>query len=176
MFAGCKAGCDVIIEIVYVFTINYVLFVVCTVCIKCLFVYNFAAPSVPLYSKFLLITFIVRYIIILKFKKSNTWCDIISNYHVVLKTIVKFIKFLYFLFLFPRGEDPCDVDRNILDVARRLDTYGITLYPCRVGHIQFVLGQLGIFAYYMHISSTHAFHYNIVLFFILFAGTRQCSA
>ena len=31
-----------------------------------------------------------------------------------------------------RGEDPADVDRNILDVARRLDTYGITLYPCRV--------------------------------------------
>ncbi|XP_028405562.1 FERM, ARHGEF and pleckstrin domain-containing protein 1-like [Dendronephthya gigantea] len=30
-----------------------------------------------------------------------------------------------------KGEDPSDVDRNILDVARRLDTYGITLYPCR---------------------------------------------
>jgi hypothetical protein len=33
---------------------------------------------------------------------------------------------------FDRREDPADVDRNILDVARRLDTYGITLYPCRV--------------------------------------------
>ncbi|XP_046851919.1 FERM, ARHGEF and pleckstrin domain-containing protein 2-like [Xenia sp. Carnegie-2017] len=30
-----------------------------------------------------------------------------------------------------KGESPADVDRNILDVARRLDTYGITLYPCK---------------------------------------------
>ena len=39
-----------------------------------------------------------------------------------------------------RGEDPADVDRNILDVARRLDTYGVTLYPCRVSCEVFLAG------------------------------------
>ena len=32
-----------------------------------------------------------------------------------------------------RGENPADADHNMLEIARQLDMYGITLYPAKDG-------------------------------------------
>lgn len=43
---------------------------------------------------------------------------------------------------FSRGLSPSDCDYNLLDVARRLEMYGIILYPARVSTWSIVTGSV----------------------------------
>ena len=105
---------DLIIKNVYVFTINDVTTV--TVLLSLFFHYL----ALPLRQCFLQI---------------QSFTKVFLDHIIILKLSMLLISFI-------RGEDPCDVDRNILDVARRLDTYGITLYPCRVSPILYCSFQV----------------------------------
>ena len=50
---------------------------------------------------------------------------------IVLKN---FDQYWFFIFEYRRNLSPADADYNLLDVARRLEMYGVILYPAKVKH------------------------------------------
>ena len=65
-------------------------------------------------------------------------CALLIDYFCAFVSIISIST--DYLFQYCRNLSPADADYNLLDVAKRLEVYGVILYPAKVNHcIEFVL-------------------------------------
>lgn len=83
-------------------------------------------------------------------------------------------------YLIFRGESPAESDHNMLEIARKLEMYGITLYPAEDSdgvHLSLAVFNMGIlvfqdkhkintFSWYEEFFVTHLFILNLLDLFV----------
>jgi hypothetical protein len=68
--------------------------------------------------------------------RSNINTTKLTNFNCIIHLTCPSLRYWVPFHLFYRGLSPSDCDYNLLDVARRLEMYGIILYPARVSITQ----------------------------------------